>query len=141
MGDSKLFDDIKKLAKDIIELALPIMKELVRDDNDFVEDILDEREDLDRDVVAGELRDRLIFLTQDANVILTELESFKKDFLEDSICSEVDQCSYPFLFEVWSGDSYGESERDGLKLLINDLEMNLSNLDEDQIINFVLEKL
>jgi len=135
----EILKEIKKLSQLIIKTALPIMEDLIDDNNDFVEDVLEENNTLQPEEVANELRTLLEELTKDADAILPEINDFQNSLGNGTI--EENKEKFPHLYEIWSGDAFGESEERGLNMLVKDLELCLADLDEDNIINNILDKL
>lgn len=136
----KILNKLEKTSRQLIKNALDVMDKLQRDDNDLLEDAIEEGnlEDDKRPVMLETLRDLSMKWVRDARIILDESPKFVVD--EDGVyIINTDSGECPFLTEVWHGDYYDQTENEGLKELLKDLEEQLGNVSEEKLIENALK--
>lgn len=129
--------NIKNLSVNLLKEMLPIMKQLVNEDNDLTDEVLHNL-DLPKDKeseVNTWLQNYCDNLIEDANSIKNEADKFVTAYRKGDEVIDKNIAEYPFLAEVWYGDTYGESGVHGLDMLIADLEKDLQKATETKIIN------
>lgn len=127
---------IKKLAVNLCNIMLPIMKQLLENDNDFTDEIihnLDMTKDKEAEVNLW-LQNYCENLISEAVKYKNEVDKFHLAYKEGEETLEKNIREYPLLSEVWYGDTYGESGVDGLDMLIKELEKDIRKADESKII-------
>lgn len=130
---------VRDLANKIIATAVPIMKELQTVENDLVDEFLEEH-DIDSNLALSLLQDRSLTLIRDSETVLKEIESFSESVIQGEDAVDEGADDYPFLIQVWYGDTYGESDLKGINSLILDLQEQLSQIDEDKILEAAMAR-
>ena len=140
----------KKILKSLREVSEKIASESI----DILQELNDQSEDQKTSLVTAFLKKYPAYSTEealdilksycinipsDAETVLKELDSFSENLLSDEEFEENAE-KYPFLYEVWSGDSYDKTQMKGLEALLADLNGQLSVLDQPHIIKRAKEQ-
>lgn len=133
-------NSVKKSATKIILASVPILKDLEEENNDLVEEVIEDSEDndIDRSEILETLRQVALDNTNDAEVVMREIDPFLLSMSHGEEELERNQDSYPFLFEVWCGDIYESDGLQGLKQLELSLKSQIKNVTEEKIIETVI---
>jgi len=139
---TNLLNDIGKESKKILQTSLPILKELANEDNDIVDSVIDEHDGyISSDQACDFLRETTTQLTEDAQKVIREIDTFAKFLVRGETEFEEHEEDYPFLAQVWWGDTYPEDKIGGLNFLLEDLRKCSEKMNTDYIIDRVLEQL
>ena len=133
---SVLVATIKKLSVNLLRTMLPIMQQLVDDENDLTDEILHNL-DLPKTKEAEVnlwLQSHCENLISEADAYKNEVDKFEAAYKEGDDVFEKKIREYPLLSEVWYGDTYNKSGIDGLAMLIRDLEKDTQQATESKII-------
>jgi len=133
-----LIAELIDVSDKILSKMVPIMKNLLEPDNDYVEEISYSTKIQDKEILNLWLQQQTVSSVSNAENVKKEavnfLKSYKKD-PDETLYKNVKQ--YPFLAEVWFGDNYdGKEGVEALKYLLEELKTDLACSDED----FYIEK-
>lgn len=136
---TKRLNKIYQLSNKILRQALPYLSELDSEDNDLVV-TLQEKASIDPKMALELLRQVSLEIINVAEKTSKEIDSFSECIIQGESSLLENEDKHPFLLEVWFGDYYEEYHNTGLDKLIEDLEDNLSKINEDDIISLALAK-
>lgn len=124
-----ILQELKKKSESIIRLSLPLLKKMA-DDKTFIYDkIKSKYPSYDDKEIKLKMKNMSSELINDAQSIKKELPEFV-----DYILAKSSKNTKSFLYQVWSGDVYGERGINGLKELLTDLDEQLKNCNENNLI-------
>ena len=141
---SATLTDIDVVATKIIQRSVKIMNQLHDTDSEFVDELLDDVEDmkLTREDALKRLQEFSLTYTIDAERVKHELGKFVKEGppedenkLTGSYTVNAEGC--PFLAEVWNGDMYDKTGIDALKDLLADLKNQLKSISSKHLVDNV----
>jgi hypothetical protein len=121
---SKHLSKSRKLSKQIIDYAIPIMKNIDNKDEDFLEDLNEKFPNVPTQKLFAIMKRTILELVRDPECLLKEVEEFSDILIKkgtEDIYAYVNKS--PFLVGVWSGDVY---DKDGIASLI-DLNKDFKN--------------
>ena len=134
--------DIDAVATKIIQRSVKIMNQLHDTDSEFVDELLDDLEDmkLARDDALKRLQEFSLTYTVDAELVKRELPKFVTETSTDdgqqgSYTVNSEAC--PYLAQVWNGDMYDKTGVQGLKELLADLKGQLKSISSKNLVNNV----
>lgn len=127
---------LKKTSIDVLREALPIMKVLLEDDNDLSDEIIHNLELPKEKLIAVNmyLRDYIENVISTAKLVRNEIDDFSESSIKGEEELEKNMKKYPMLAEVWYGDTYNKEGIPALKILLKELETDLSKINENKII-------
>ena len=125
---------IEKYSREIIAECIPIMEQLKDPESELVGEVLESVKDVSKPKALKTLQDICLDLVEDSEKIVKEIESFSDAVVQGEEAIDEGEDEYPFLMEVWCGDIYEKENLNGLKELAKDLKGQLSEVDEDKII-------
>lgn len=133
----KVLKKISKLCFDIQKETLEVMKTIKLEGKELAEDIQEDKPHIDEETLIQMLKDTSMALTEDAEKISEELDSFSAAIATGK---DLNSCNCPFMREVWYGDAYdGCVEIDGLNALCQDLRSQLENISLENVIDTVVQ--
>ena len=138
---TNILNAVEKYSRGIISKAVPIMKDLETSEPDLVEEVMEYVKDANNQKVLKVLQDICLDLVEDSEKIVREIESFSDSVVQGEEAIDEGEDEYPFLMEVWCGDIYEKEKLAGLKELANDLKEQLSEVDEDKIVEKAIKQL
>lgn len=136
----RLVDRIKRLSNDIAKKGVTIYKSIQENPDEFIDDFLeyisnqdssysDQQYDTDvgRQRVVQLATDVITTCTDDVSEILKDIDGFKTDIsktgsLETSDTKNLEFSNHSFIYQVYSGDVYGNGGAEDLYLLVEELE-------------------
>lgn len=142
---AKVLKQLNVASKKIIDASLAVMKQIQTTDSELVDDLIETRglEDTERLDSEGlranlleELQQASMGWADDAERIRKELDHFVLEE-EDVYTVNADPEVCPFLTEVWNGDSYDKTGIDGLRSLLDDLNVQLKSITPEGLIELV----
>jgi hypothetical protein len=140
---AKVLKQIDGVSKKIIDKSLSIMKQLQDTESELIDDLIDakgiemkEEDTGHRAYLLEELQRASLTWTFDAESVKNEIGNFIIE--EDDVYTvNADHDVCPFLTEVWNGDSYDKTGLEGLKSLLEDLNVQLKGITESNLIENV----
>jgi len=111
------------------------MKNLETHENEFVDDILYELNDIDKDRALEVLQDISLEWIHDAEKVKKEINRFVV-VSGETYSLNIDEC--PYFAQVWSGDFYDKEELEGLKALYDDLLNQSKRISEESLVEEAL---
>lgn len=141
---AKLLKQLNVASKKILDASLKLMKQIQDADSEFVDDLIDSRglvdevnEDgtstINREELLNDLQQASLGWTDDAESVRREIDSFIVE--EDDVYTvNADSDICPFLTEVWNGDSYDKTGVEGLKALLDDLNLQLEGITGENLV-------
>lgn len=141
---NELTDTINKLSKvanAIIKKTIPLMEELLDQDNDLVDELAEMLPTASKDNIIAVARDITLEWIADAEKIRNELPVFTKLIMKgkDKVREGAEQC--PLLCEVWCGDTYDEHGLSALKQLGKELTNLLNMINRQTLIKYTHNKI
>lgn len=141
---AKLLKQLNVASKKILDASLKLMKQIQDTDSEFIDDLIDSRglvdevnEDgtstINREDLLNDLQQASLGWTDDAESVRREIDNFIVE--EDDVYTvnaDPDVC--PFLTEVWNGDSYDKTGVEGLKALLDDLNLQLEGITGENLV-------
>ena len=135
----RLVDRIKRLSNDIAKKGVTIYKSIQEDPDEFIDGFLEYISNQDSscidqyDTDAGRQRvvqlatDVITTCTDDVSEILQDIDRFKTDIsktgsVETSDTKNLECSNHSFIYQVYSGDVYGNGGAEDLYLLVEELE-------------------
>ena len=137
----EILHNLAYIVSDLSRRSEEILKEgvkLLKDYDPIVDQVLSIQTHLRRDRVQEIVREEIINLLCDAQHTQNELKVFS-NYLASGEQVQAAEC--PFLAQVWYGDMYGTSGKEGLYDLIDELNKQYNFLEENRIIEKILKKL
>jgi hypothetical protein len=143
---SLVLRSIRRTIADIIAQAIPIMKSMRDIHGELVEELMEEYEketsqSLSAEEAVSTLQRVCLELVSDSETILQEIDDFSNAIVQGEKSLEQNHEKYQFLFQVWCGDVYDETEYEGLKALEEDLQKQLAEMNEENIVQRSLSSL
>lgn len=121
---------LKGVVHDILSNSIPIMKELSKDENYIVNEII-ERSNCDKTDVVDFLQTTTFALIEDPRIINKEIDNFGSNI--ENIDAKLKE--YPFLANVWYGDYYNNKDGvEAMNLLLRDMNDIRNKINDDWII-------
>lgn len=130
-----VLSELKDVSYSILEKMVPIMNHISEEGNDIVGEIAS-RSDNDDDTAREFVEDKTMNMVIDAETVSNEITDFAKAVRggPDEIDANIEK--FPFLAEVWYGDTYhGLEELIALKALLRELKTTEKYANEDWIID------
>lgn len=130
-----IFHSLKTKSKEIVSKMVPIMEQLLEEENEIVDEV-EYVVQLPRATLLAWLQQYALSLIADAEHVKNEIETFEKYYALGPEKLEKEMQKYPFLACVWYGDTYdGKDEFEALIFLLKNLSEESSNLDENHLID------
>ena len=126
-----LISDIEQInttCEKIIRKSVPVMKSILEDKNNLVNQVKEKYPALDEKAIRQKIQASALALVSDAKTIKRETNPF----ISGLLC--ISSQDTPFLTEVWMGDTYGRSGADAFKDLLGDLNSRLENCTLENVI-------
>ena len=119
-----IVSDLSRRSEEILKEGVKLLK----DYDSIVDQVLSIQNHLRKDQVKNSVREEIIGLLCDAQHTQNEIKTL-------SLClakgEQVNTTECPFLSKVWYGDMYGETGKDGLHTLMDDLNKQYNFLGEN----------
>lgn len=129
-----VLSSLKKVSKTILKNMLPLMKILMVDNNDMVEEV-SHRTDAPKNIASEYLQTVSLAIIADAEIIKKEVDAFAEvvELSQKDLKKNIKK--FPFLAEAWFGDTFNNvSGVDALKILLEDLKKEEIKTNEDWLI-------
>jgi len=123
---------LRGLSREIIEEALPIMRELTLPSNEVQDILLELNHKLTPEEATTMLQDAAMEMIEDVRSVNEGIEAFAAEVAK----SAIDDSLRDFLHQVWFGDVYDVEGAEALLKLEEDLRSQLSNM----TVNVLLDK-
>jgi hypothetical protein len=128
---TKLLKSIHRIAKDITQKSVDLMKVLEDPENDIVDEIHDQIPHIPKLQILQTAQNASLTYVDDSKRVLDEIDKFIQ-YSDSTMTLNHKECT--FLSQVWHGDFYGTTELEGLFALKADLEKQLDQISEDHLI-------
>lgn len=138
---ANVLTNIERVSEKIIQKNIDILSTLRDSDNDMVDEIIDNYPDMEIEEIITRLRETAYPLTRDAEKVMEEIQEFSDNVIQGEEILTNNSEKYPFLIEVWCGDTYEEEGIQGLQLLYEDLTRQKNIVSEDVIVAKVLDSM
>ncbi len=138
---TKTLNSIKLLANKFIGKIFPIMEEISENDSDIIDEMMERGKGLDEKTAMELIRKTILEKVEDSKNVANEIDAFMNAVVDGEKGIERDSEYYPFLWQVWCGDIYDVDGISGLLELRKDLKYQLSNANEEKLIETALGEL
>jgi hypothetical protein len=131
----KTLTGLKRTCQEILRNMRPIMKKVENRDRELLlKGVMAKNFTQEEEGICTLLEERCTTLLRLPLTVLDEIDIFSDLIIIDE---ESLLIKSPFMYEVWTGDYFGESKINGLELLLNEIRAIESNLSEESILNSI----
>ena len=129
-----IVSDLSRRSEEILKEGINLLKNFMP----IVNQVLSIQTHLRQDQVKKIVHEEIVSLLCDAQHTQNEIKTL-------SLClakgEQVNTTECPFLSKVWYGDMYGETGKDGLHTLMDDLNKQYNFLGENRIVEKISENI
>lgn len=112
----------------IVKKSIPILRKIKDDKQSLIKTIKETHPNMSNDDILDQLHKECKKLIGDAQSIKNEHKTFIQQLFDQNLNDEL------FMSQVWTGDMFGSKGIDGLKLLQQDLEEQLKNINLENVL-------
>lgn len=129
-----IVSDLSRRSEEILKEGINLLKDV----DPIVDQVLSIQTHLRQDQVKKIVREEIVDLLCDAQHTQNEIKAFSLYLAKGERVSTT-EC--PFLSKVWYGDMYGETGKEGLHGLMDDLNQQYNFLEKNRLVVKVLENI
>lgn len=136
---AKTLQKLKTASISLLNNMLPLM-EVIDDENSSIIEEIKYRTDANESDILSWLHKTTLAMIDEAESTFKQIDDFAKVVTKGDKSVKKCQDKFPFLAEIWFGDTYDNKENvEALNELLNDLSENLENANEDYIIEIAVK--